>query len=58
MVDVSTIKELAKRWAKPLYDGHKKESKHLALDDVRDSIAELKYYQEVWLKPVATLTSK
>lgn len=52
MIDVSSIKELARRWAKPLYEAHKKESKHLALDDVRDSIEELKYYREYWLKPL------
>lgn len=52
MIDVSSIKELAKRWVRPLYDGYKKESKHLALDDVRDSIDELKYYREHWLKPI------
>lgn len=45
-VDVSTIKELAKRWAPKIAAGFKKESQHLALADIRDSILELKYYRE------------
>jgi oligoribonuclease len=45
-LDVSTIKELAKRWAKPIYNNVKKESKHLALEDIKDSIDELRYYRE------------
>src|SRR5574344_1934203 len=44
-LDVSTIKELAARWAPAVKDGFTKDSSHLALDDIRDSIAELKYYQ-------------
>lgn len=46
LLDVSTLKELAMRWAPRIYAGVKKESKHLALDDVLESIAELKYYRE------------
>lgn len=46
LLDVSTLKELALRWAPRIYNGLQKESKHLALDDVRDSIAELKYYRD------------
>ena len=45
-LDVSTLKELARRWAPQIYAAHKKDSSHLALDDVRDSIAELRYYRE------------
>lgn len=46
-LDVSTIKELAKRWyGEHLVKGFKKKSKHLALQDIRDSIEELKYYRE------------
>lgn len=45
-IDVSTIKELAQRWAPRVYGGVQKESKHLALDDIRESIEELKYYRE------------
>ncbi len=46
MIDVSTLKELALRWAPKIYNGVQKESKHLALDDIRDSINELRYYRE------------
>jgi oligoribonuclease len=42
---VSTIKELARRWAPELAKGFTKESTHTALSDVRDSIAELQYYR-------------
>ena len=45
MVDVSTIKELARRWAPEVSRGFSKESTHTALSDVRDSIAELAYYR-------------
>ena len=45
LLDVSTLKELALRWAPEVYSGIKKESKHLALDDIRESIEELKYYR-------------
>jgi len=45
-LDVSTIKELARRWAPRLYNGFSKEPTHLALDDIRDSINELRYYRE------------
>lgn len=46
LLDVSTLKELAMRWAPRIYSGLVKESKHLALDDIRESIEELKYYRE------------
>ncbi|WML89609.1 oligoribonuclease [Thiothrix lacustris] len=45
-LDVSTLKELANRWKPGLAAGFKKESQHLALADVHDSIDELKYYRE------------
>lgn len=45
-VDVSTIKELVKRWQPSISDGFSKENTHLALDDIRESIAELRYYRE------------
>ena len=45
-LDVSTLKELASRWKPQILDGFKKESSHLAMDDVKDSIAELVYYRE------------
>ena len=49
-LDVSTLKELAKRWYPTVAAGFTKESSHLALDDIRDSIAELKYYREQLFK--------
>jgi len=45
-LDVSTVKELAKRWQPSLMKGVVKKSKHLALDDIKDSINELQYYRE------------
>lgn len=45
-LDVSSLKELAQRWYPKFAKGFKKEPKHLALDDIRDSIEELKYYRE------------
>ncbi|ARM34360.1 oligoribonuclease [Legionella longbeachae] len=45
-LDVSTLKELAVRWRPELLNGVVKESKHLALDDIKDSIAELVYYRK------------
>lgn len=45
LLDVSTLKELAMRWAPKVYSGLAKESKHLALDDILESIEELKYYR-------------
>jgi oligoribonuclease len=49
-LDVSTLKELALRWAPSVSEGFKKTSTHLALDDVRDSIRELQYYRERLLR--------
>ncbi|SEN41486.1 oligoribonuclease [Nitrosomonas marina] len=45
-LDVSTLKELVKRWKPEIASGLKKESKHEALADIYDSINELKYYRE------------
>ena len=53
-LDVSSVKELAKRWAPEVFKGFSKQSSHLALDDIRDSIDELKYYREHFLKIVTT----
>lgn len=44
-LDVSTLKELAKRWQPDTAKGYKKRSKHQALADIHDSINELKYYR-------------
>ncbi|MDQ8040025.1 MAG: oligoribonuclease [Rickettsiella sp.] len=45
-LDVSTLKELAYRWNPEIAKGFKKKSTHLALQDVKDSIAELRYYRK------------
>lgn len=45
-LDVSSLKELARRWKPEILAGFQKENKHLALDDIRESIAELAYYRE------------
>ena len=50
-LDVSTLKELAQRWAPQVAEGFRKASTHLALDDVRESIRELQYYRERLLRP-------
>ena len=44
-LDVSTLKELARRWAPDVAAGVAKQSSHLALADIRESIAELRYYR-------------
>ncbi|WP_424398991.1 oligoribonuclease [Motiliproteus coralliicola] len=49
-LDVSTIKELARRWRPEVLDGVKKKGSHLALDDIRDSINELVHYRETFFQ--------
>jgi oligoribonuclease len=49
-LDVSTLKELAKRWKPQIYGGFKKANKHEALADIYESIDELKYYRANFLK--------
>ncbi|MEO7127402.1 MAG: oligoribonuclease [Rhodoferax sp.] len=49
-IDVSTLKELAKRWRPEIYSGFKKQQKHTALADVHESIDELEHYREHFLK--------
>lgn len=49
-LDVSTVKELCNRWAPAIARGFSKDSSHLALNDIRDSIAELQYYRESFFK--------
>ncbi|MGH8184373.1 MAG: oligoribonuclease [Rhodanobacteraceae bacterium] len=44
-LDVSTLKELARRWAPAVYKGFSKDSAHTALSDIKDSIEELRYYR-------------
>jgi len=48
-LDVSTLKELAKRWSPDVAKGLEKKGAHLALDDIIDSINELKHYREYFL---------
>lgn len=45
-LDVSTLKELANRWYPDIAKKHIKESSHLAMDDIKDSISELKFFRE------------
>lgn len=52
-LDVSTLKELVSRWRPDLKAGLKKKGSHLALDDIRDSIEELRYYRTHFLKTEA-----
>ena len=49
-LDVSTLKELARRWKPELIDGFKKQQKHTALADIMESIDELKYYREHFIR--------
>ncbi len=50
-LDVSTLKELAQRWAPLVAQSFQKSSSHLAMDDVRESIRELQHYRENFLRP-------
>ncbi|HTX25112.1 MAG TPA: oligoribonuclease [Steroidobacteraceae bacterium] len=50
-LDVSTLKELAHRWAPQLMESFNKESAHLALADIRESIRELRYYRSHFVHP-------
>lgn len=49
-VDVSTFKELAKRWRPDVYKSFQKKARHEALADIHESIDELKHYREHFLK--------
>ena len=49
-LDVSTLKELAARWRPELLGGFTKKGSHLAMDDVRESIAEMAYYRQEFLR--------
>lgn len=49
-LDVSSIKELARRWRPDVLEGVTKKGSHLALDDIRDSINELRHYRETFFK--------
>ena len=49
-LDVSSVKELARRWAPEVFAGLRKGSTHLALEDILESIRELEYYREAFLR--------
>ncbi len=49
-IDVSSLKELCKRWSPKVAGGFTKNASHRALDDIRDSIAELEYYKAHFLR--------
>ena len=49
-LDVSTVKELAYRWRPDILSSFEKKGSHLALDDIRDSIRELRHYKEHFFK--------
>nr|WP_284379828.1 oligoribonuclease [Litoribrevibacter albus] len=49
IIDVSTLKELAKRWNPDALNGFNKAGTHKALDDIRESIAELEHYRKTFL---------
>ena len=49
-LDVSTLKELAARWRPELKDGFEKANSHTALADIQESIEELKYYREHFIR--------
>lgn len=49
-LDVSTLKELARRWAPEVQTSFQKTSTHLAMDDIRDSIRELVHYRTHFLR--------
>jgi oligoribonuclease len=50
-LDVSTLKELARRWRPQILDGFKKAQAHTALADIHESIDELAYYRQHFLLP-------
>ncbi|MGX5174823.1 oligoribonuclease [Aliikangiella sp. IMCC44653] len=49
-LDVSSLKELAVRWKPQILSGFSKQNKHLALDDIKESIQELAYYREHFIR--------
>jgi oligoribonuclease len=49
-LDVSSLKELARRWAPKVEKSFNKRSSHLAMDDIKDSIRELEHYREHFIK--------
>ena len=58
MVDVSSFKEVIKRWYKPDSKQPEKKNSHLALDDIKESIEELRWYKENYFKIGKLLAKK
>ena len=56
-LDVSTLKELAQRWAPHIAAAFHKNASHLAQDDVRESIRELEHYRQHLLRPLGIATA-
>ena len=50
-IDVSSVKELARRWAPEVYKRFKKKQSHRALDDIKESIEELRHYRREFIAP-------
>ena len=50
MIDVSSVKELAKRWRPDVAESFEKKNEHTALADIRESIGELRHYREHFFK--------
>ena len=50
IIDVSTVKELARRWHPAAYDAFSKRNAHRALDDIRESVAELAHYRRAFFQ--------
>lgn len=50
IIDVSTLKELARRWQPAIASGFRKQSAHTALADIRESLDELRYYRSTFLR--------
>ncbi len=58
-IDVSSVKELCKRWAPAVYSARPhKQTAHRALDDIRESVSELLYYKENFLRPAPPETAE
>jgi len=57
-LDVSSLKELARRWAPKVEKAFKKKSSHLAMDDIKDSIRELEHYREHFISLPETASEK
>lgn len=58
LIDVSTLKELARRWAPALINELTKTAQHRALDDIRESISELRMYRDYFLNPGAAIPTR